>query len=184
MSADVTEVTLEDVREDAGIEEVEEEIDLAAVWKILGALHDTKGMLIPVLQDVQTVYGYVPEEAANLVADELGLYRSQVYGVLTFYTQFHLTPRGRHIIRACSGTACHVRGGKSIIGKLETMLGIGHGETTEDRFASFEKVACLGACGLAPVIMIDADASGQLNPVKVEKIIDNLREMDSMKGGE
>lgn len=184
MSADVTEVTLEDVREDAGIEEVEEEIDLAAVLKILDSLHETKGMLIPVLQDVQRVYGYVPEDAADMVADGMGIYRSQVYGVLTFYTQFHLTPRGRHIIRACSGTACHVRGGKSIIGKLESILGITHGQTTEDGFASFEKVACLGACGLAPVIMIDDDASGQLDPVKVEKIIENLREMDSMKRGE
>ena len=180
MSADVT---LEDVRQDAGAEEPEEQIDLAAVDKIIDSLTEMKGMLIPVLQNVQNVYGYVPEEAANLVADGLGLYRSQVYGVLTFYTQFHLSPRGRHIIRACSGTACHVRGGKTVISKLESKLGIGHGETTEDMFASFEKVACLGACGLAPVIMIDIDAHGQLDSLKTERILDNLREMDSMKRG-
>ncbi|UCG39695.1 MAG: NADH-quinone oxidoreductase subunit NuoE [bacterium] len=140
-----------------------------------------KGMLIPILQEVQQVYGYVPEEAANLAADLMGIYRSQVFGVLTFYTQFHLTPRGRHIIRACSGTACHVRGGKTVINRLETVLGIGHGETTEDRFASFEKVACLGACGLAPVIMIDNDAHGQLDPLKTDRIIEALKEMDSMR---
>ena len=181
MSADVT---LEDVKQDAGIEEEEEQIDLAPVHRIIDSLKETKGMLIPVLQDVQKVYGYVPEEAADVVADRMRLYRSQVYGVLTFYTQFHLTPRGRHIIRACSGTACHVRGGKTVISKLEHMLGIGHGETTEDMFASFEKVACLGACGLAPVIMIDNDAHGTLDSVKTERILDNLREMDSMKRGE
>jgi NADH-quinone oxidoreductase subunit E len=181
VSADVT---LEDVRQDAGAEEPEEQIDLAAVDKIIDSLTEMKGMLIPVLQDVQNVYGYVPEEAANRVADGLGLYRSQVYGVLTFYTQFHLSPRGRHIIRACSGTACHVRGGKTVISKLESKLGIGHGETTDDMFASFEKVACLGACGLAPVIMIDIDAHGQLDSLKTERILDNLREMDIMKRGE
>ncbi|MCJ7500653.1 NADH-quinone oxidoreductase subunit NuoE [bacterium] len=181
MSADVT---LEDVRKDARAEEPEEQIDLAAVDKIIDSLTEMKGMLIPVLQNVQNVYGYVPEEAANSVADGLGLYRSQVYGVLTFYTQFHLSPRGRHIIRACSGTACHVRGGKTVISKLESKLGIGHGETTDDMFASFEKVACLGACGLAPVIMIDIDAHGQLDSLKAERILDNLREMDRMKRGE
>jgi NADH-quinone oxidoreductase subunit E len=181
VSADVT---IEDVREDAGGEETEEQIDLAPVQKIIDSLAETKGMLIPVLQDVQKVYGYVPEEAADMVADQMGLYRSQVYGVLTFYTQFHLTPRGRHIFRACSGTACHVRGGKSVISKIEHMLGIGHGETSEDMFASFEKVACLGACGLAPVIMIDNDAHGTLDPVKTERIVHNLREMDSMERGE
>jgi NADH-quinone oxidoreductase subunit E len=181
VSADVT---LEDVRMEAGEAEPEEQIDLAPVEKILDSLKEIKGMLIPVLQDIQNVYGYVPEEAANMAADGLGLYRSQVYGVLTFYTQFHLTPRGRHIVRACSGTACHVRGGKTVISKLETMLGIGHGETSEDMFASFEKVACLGACGLAPVIMIDNDAHGLLDTLSTERIVVNLRDMDKMKRGE
>ena len=157
--------------------EEEKELDLSPVNNILDDLGETKGMLIPLLQKVQEVYGYVPEEAANMVADGLGVYRSQVYGVLTFYTQFHLSPRGRHIIRACSGTACHVRGGKSVIAKLENMLEIEHGQTTEDGLASFEKVACLGACGLAPVIMIDNDAFGQVDPPKTERIIENLREM-------
>lgn len=157
--------------------EEEEELDLTPVSEILGRLDEAKGMLIPLLQEVQQVYGYVPEEAANMVADGLGVYRSQVYGVLTFYTQFHLSPRGRHIIRACSGTACHVRGGKSVISKLENMLEIGHGETTEDGLASFEQVACLGACGLAPVIMIDNDAFAQVDPTKTERIIENLKEM-------
>ena len=157
--------------------EEEEELDLTPVNEIISRLDEAKGMLIPLLQEVQNVYGYVPEEAANMVADGLGIYRSQVYGVLTFYTQFHLSPRGRHIIRACSGTACHVRGGKSVISKLESMLEIEHGETTEDRLASFEKVACLGACGLAPVITIDNDAFGHVDPGKMVRIIENLKEL-------
>jgi len=159
----------------------EEELDFTLVNEIFDRLEETKGMLIPLLQDVQNVYGYVPEEAANMVADELGLYRSQVYGVLTFYTQFHLSPRGKHIIRACSGTACHVRGGKTVISKLESMLGVEHGGTTEDMLASFEKVACLGACGLAPVIMVDNDAHGQVDPSSTERIINHLREMSGIK---
>lgn len=163
-------------------QEQEEELDLEPVAEILGRLQDKKGMLIPLLQEVQSVYGYVPEEAANVVADGLGLYRSQVYGVLTFYTQFHLSPRGRHIIRACSGTACHVRGGKTVIGRLESILGIEHGGTTEDGLASFEKVACLGACGLAPVIMVDNDAHGQMDPPGVERIIEHLREVSGITG--
>lgn len=159
----------------------EEELDFTLVNEIFDRLEETKGMLIPLLQDVQNVFGYVPEEAANMVADELGLYRSQVYGVLTFYTQFHLSPRGKHIIRACSGTACHVRGGKTVISKLESMLGVEHGGTTEDMLASFEKVACLGACGLAPVIMVDNDAHGQVDPSSTERIIKHLREMSGIK---
>jgi NADH-quinone oxidoreductase subunit E len=163
--------------------QMDEYIDLGPVQEILDRFTDTKGMIIPLLQDVQDVYGYVPEEAANMVADEIGVYRSKVYGVMTFYTQFHLSPRGRHIIRACSGTACHVRGGKNVISRMESVLGIGHGETSEDLFASFEKVACLGACGLAPVIMVDNDAHGLLDPVRAQKLMENLQETDTRKRG-
>ncbi|MDF1535990.1 MAG: NADH-quinone oxidoreductase subunit NuoE [bacterium] len=155
--------------------EVTKELDLSPVYEILDRLDDIKGMVIPVLQGVQKHYGYVPEEAANVVADEMGIYRSQVYGVLTFYTQFHLSPRGRHIIRACAGTACHVKGGKQVIMRMENELGIGHGGTTDDLIFSFEHVACIGACGLAPVIMIDDDAFGNLDPNQAESIIKKFR---------
>jgi len=145
------------------------------VYEILDRLAGDKGMLIPVLQEVQEVYGYVPEETANAVAEGMGIYRSQVYGVLTFYTQFHLSPRGRHIIRACAGTACHVKGGKQVIQRMENELGVGHGGTTEDLIFSFEEVACIGACGLAPVIMIDDKAYGNLDPNKAESVLKKFR---------
>ena len=149
--------------------------DLAPVDDILKAFPEKKGMLIPILQGVQDVYGFVPEGVANNVADEMGVYRSQVYGILTFYTQFHLSPRGRQTIRACAGTACHVKGGKQVILRMEGELGVGHGGTTEDGLFSFEHVACIGACGLAPVIMVDDDAFGHLDPNKAESVIKKLR---------
>lgn len=149
--------------------------DLAPVDDILKEYPEKKGMLIPILQHVQDVYGFVPEGVANKVADEMGVYRSQVYGILTFYTQFHLSPRGRQTIRACAGTACHVKGGKQVIQRMEGELGVGHGGTTEDGLFSFEHVACIGACGLAPVIMVDDNAYGHLDPNKAESLIKRLR---------
>lgn len=159
----------------AAVASPDEFIDLQPVHDILEKLAGEKGMLIPVLQQVQDVYGFVPEEAANAVAEGMGIYRSQVYGVLTFYTQFHLSPRGKHIIRACAGTACHVKGGKQVIQRMENELGVGHGGTTEDLIFSFEEVACIGACGLAPVIMIDDKAYGNLDPNKAEKVLKTFR---------
>ena len=150
-------------------------IDVRPAREILGRLAGDKGMLIPILQEVQKVYGYVPEPVADVVADEMGIYRSHVYGVLTFYTQFHLTPRGKHTLRACAGTACHVKGGKQVISRIENELGVGHGGTTADRVFSFEHVACIGACGLAPVIMIDNDAFGGLDPNKAESLVKRFR---------
>lgn len=153
----------------------DDDIDLQPVYGILDRLAGEKGMLIPILQEVQDVFGYVPEGAANAVADGMGIYRSQVYGVITFYTQFHLTPRGRHIIRVCVGTACHVKGVTQVVNRLEAALGVGHGETTEDSLFSFEHVACIGACGLAPVMMIDDKAFGNLDPNKAETVLKKFR---------
>jgi NADH-quinone oxidoreductase subunit E len=153
----------------------DEPIDLQPVYEVLEKHAGEKGVLIPILQEVQEIYGYVPEEAANAVAEGTGIYRSQVYGVLTFYTQFHLSPRGRHIIRACAGTACHVKGGKQVILRMENELGVSHGGTTEDLVFSFEEVACIGACALAPVIMIDDDAYGNLDPNKAEQVLKKFR---------
>jgi len=163
------------VSEAAQVKTPDEPVDLQPVYEILDRLAGEKGMLIPILQQVQDAYGYVPEEAADVVADGTGSYRSQVYGVLTFYTQFHLSPRGRHIIRACVGTACHVKGVQQVIKRMENELGVGHGETTEDLLFSFEHVACIGACGLAPVIMIDDKAFGNLDPNKVETVLKKFR---------
>lgn len=159
----------------APVMNADDAIDLQPTYEILDSFGGEKGMLIPILQQVQDVYGFVPEEAANAVADGMGVYRSQVYGVITFYTQFHLTPRGRHIIRVCVGTACHVKGVTQVVNRLEANLGVGHGETTEDLLFTIEHVACIGACGLAPVMMIDDKAFGNLDPNKAETVLKKFR---------
>ncbi len=150
-------------------------IDLAPLRAALDALDETRGMLIPLLQETQRIYGYVPEEAAALIAERLGIYPSHVFGVLTFYSQFHLTPRGKHTIRGCCGTACHVRGGDQVIERLEKVLGVGHGGTTADGAFSFERVACVGACAMAPLVMVDGDTHGTMTPAKAEKLVKELR---------
>lgn len=121
-----------------------------------------KGSLIPVLQAAQEIFGYLPGDVMKTISRELGLPFSNVFGVVTFYSQFHLKPRGRNIIRVCLGTACHVRGGSKIIQAVEQQLGIKDGETSEDLRYTIESVACLGACGLAPVMMVNDETHGRL----------------------
>lgn len=133
---------------------------------------DRKGALIPVLQAAQEIYGYLPEEVMKEIAVSLHLPFSEIFGVATFYSQFKLQPRGRNVIRVCSGTACHVRGGPGILQALEEELGIKSGETTVDFRFTLEPVACLGACGLAPVMMINDDTFGRLTKNKIRKILD------------
>lgn len=127
--------------------------------------------MIPVLQAAQDIYGYLPREVLEKIAAELKLPISQVYGVVTFYAQFNLTPRGRYIIRVCQGTACYVRGGGEIFQEIQDQLGIKDGETTEDLRFTLESVACLGACGLAPVIMINDDTHGRLTKDAIAGIL-------------
>ena len=128
--------------------------------------------LIPILQKAQEEYGYLPEDVLKEVSNYLGLSLSQVYGVVTFYSQFHQEPRGENIIRVCMGTACHVRGGQQILNKIEEEIGIESGETSEDLKFTLETVACIGACGLAPVIMINDETHGRLTPDKVPEILE------------
>lgn len=130
-----------------------------------------KGALIPILQGAQAIYGYLPKELLLRIARELKLPPSQVFGVATFYAQFHLSPRGRNIVRVCMGTACHVRGGAKIFEEIKKELGIGDGETTPDLRYTLETVACLGCCGLAPVMMVNDDTHGRLTPDMVKDIL-------------
>lgn len=130
-----------------------------------------QGALIPVLQAAQDIYGYLPREVLEMIAEELKLPISQIYGVVTFYAQFKLTPQGRHIIRVCQGTACYVRGVAGIMDELQDQLGISDGETTEDLRFTMEYVACLGACSLAPVLTIDDDTHGRLTKNDIVKIL-------------
>ena len=133
--------------------------------------------LLPVLQGIQDVYGYIPEETVFLAAERLNVYSSQIYGVLTFYAQFHLEPRGKYIIRICMGTACHVKGAVRIGDTIADRLGIGHAETTEDLLFTVEHVACIGACGMAPVIMVNDGTYGSLTVQKTNEVIDKYKEL-------
>lgn len=153
----------------------EETLDLALLDPIFEEFAQQKGALIPVLQRAQDIYGYLPPEVLQRISERMGVPSSQVYGVATFYSQFYLTKRGRHIVRQCDGTACHVRGAAKIIRAVEQELGIKAGETTPDFRITFEIVYCLGSCGLSPVAMVDGDVVGQLVP---EQMIEIIRSLD------
>lgn len=152
--------------------EMEEPVfDPAPAEQVIEKFKDIPGNLMPVLQGIQDEYGYVPRKAVELVAERLNVYPSQIYGVLTFYAQFHLKPRGKFIIRVCMGTACHVLGAERIRETFFERLGIGHAETTPDRRFTFELVACLGACGMAPLAMVNDETYGKMTVQKVDEII-------------
>ncbi len=146
-------------------------IDQSKLEQILAKYEGQDGALISVLQEVQGEFGYVPPESVTHIADALKLFPSQVYGVVTFYSQFYLTPRGRNTVRVCRGTACHVRGGRSVLRAVEETLGVSEGNTTEDYKFTLETVACLGACALGPVIVVNEKYFGKMNPRKVDTIL-------------
>jgi NADH-quinone oxidoreductase subunit E len=139
--------------------------DIVAPWK------EKKGGLIPVLQATQEAFGYLPADAVETISEEMLIPLAEIYGVATFYAQFHLKPRGRHIIRVCRGTACHVRGSLKILERVKELLHVEENGTTEDLRFTLEPVACIGACGLAPVIMINDETFGRLTVEMVEGII-------------
>ena len=153
---------------------MEEDIDLTKMDQIVEDVGEGQGGLIPVLQRAQGVYGYLPPKVLRLIADRLGVALSKVYGVATFYSQFHLTPRGRHIIQQCDGTACHVRGAARIIEAVERGLGIKTGKTTPDLKCTYEVVYCIGSCALAPTAIVDGQVAGRLTPEKTLSLIENL----------
>lgn len=150
---------------------MEKETDTKQLDEILAKYAGQKGVLIPIMQDVQNLYNYLPKEALEYISVKTEVPLSEIYGVVTFYSLFHLQPRGRHVIRCCQGTACHVRGGKKILEALEAKLGIKAGETTADGKFSLETVACLGACGLSPVMQVDEDTHGRMTPEQVGKVL-------------
>jgi NADH:ubiquinone oxidoreductase subunit E len=151
-----------------------DDIDLYKVEEILQKFPKEEASLIPVLQEVQGLFGYLPEETLTVIGRGLGVSMSRVYGVVTFYSQFYLTKRGRHIVRVCRGTACHVRGGKSVLSTVKDFLGVKDGETTADFNFSLETVACLGTCFLAPVMMVDRSYYGKLVGPRVPAILDQF----------
>ena len=143
---------------------------LKRIDKIIARYQDREWPLIPLLQEIQQELGYIPPEAINPIARAFELFPSQVQGVITFYEQLYTTPRGKRIVRVCRGTACHVRGGKTILKLVKRNLGLEEGETTPDYEYTLETVACIGVCALAPNIVIGKDTHGDMNPKKVARL--------------
>ncbi len=139
--------------------------------QVIGRYRERRGALIPVLKEVQDICGYLPQKVQNRIAQGLQLPSSQVYGVVSFYAFFTTTPRGKHVVRVCLGTACYVRGSKQILENLQRELKIGIGEVTKDRKFSLEGVRCLGACGLAPVLVVGQDTYGMVSPGRAIEIV-------------
>ncbi|GHV52813.1 NADH-quinone oxidoreductase subunit E [Synergistales bacterium] len=152
------------------------EKNFAKLDEVLSEIGGKKGMLIPILQKAQDIFGYLPREVLIRVSERTGVSISQIYGVVTFYAQFHLSPRGRNIIRSCQGTACHVRGAKAILQKINECINLPEGATTtEDLRFTLETVACIGCCGLAPVLMVNDDTHGRLAPKMIQGILDRYQ---------
>lgn len=152
---------------------IDEEMNLEPLDKIVESVpRGAWAELIPLLQKIQKTYGYLPEAVLIELSRRVGLSLSRIYGVATFYEQFHLEPRGRHTIRCCRGTACHVKRGPEIINAVKQALNVEPGQTTHDMQFTFETVACLGTCFLAPAIMVDNDYYGHISSDKIWKILE------------
>lgn len=145
----------------------------ATIDDIIARHIDAPGAVIPVLRMCQDVVGYLPVELIDYISQGLNIPKSDVYGVTTFYSLFSLTPKGRHKIRVCLGTACYVKGIKEVMHRIGNQYKIDDGETTEDRRFSLEAVRCVGACGLAPVLVVNQDTYGDITPEKVIGVLEN-----------
>jgi len=151
-------------------EETTRGADLARVNELVTEYSGQKWALIPLLQEIQNEFGYIPLQSVPIIARSLGLFPSQVQGVISFYTQLYTQPRGKNVVRVCRGTACHVRGGKTILKLVKQRLDLEEGETTPDMAYTLETVACIGVCALAPNIVVADRVHGRMNPKKVEQL--------------
>lgn len=147
------------------------EIDWGRLASIIEKNRDENSGLIPMLQDIQEAFGYIPPKSIELVAEALNLFPSQVQGVISFYAGFSLKPKGKYVLKCCRGTACHVKGSRSILRVLKKDLGLEEGETSTDYQFTLDTVACLGACFLAPTMMVNRDYFGKLSPTKVTSLL-------------
>jgi len=150
-------------------------VKLKKVDEIIDKYDGEKSWLVMILQDIQQEYRYLPASALERVASKLGISLSHVYNVATFYSSFSLTKRGKHLIRICDGTACHLRGSRSIRDEIKRWVGIEEGQTTADKKFTFEAVACFGACALAPVMTVDCEYHGRMTPEKVRRALERYK---------
>lgn len=157
-----------------------DKVNLKLLEPLIKKYKSKKGNLIPLMQGTQNLFGYIPIEAMTLISKETGLKISDMYGVVTFYAQFRLNPVGKHIIKICHGTACHVQNAKVVTEDLQNFLSLKDGETTPDRIFTLETVACLGCCSLAPVMMIGEETYGKLNGKKAVEVIKEIKRKESL----
>jgi len=155
--------------------EMNGEMDKESLRQLLEKHESEPGALIPILQEIQESSGYLPEEALVFVSQEVGIPLGKIYGVVTFYSQFYLSPRGKNIIRVCHGTACHIGGAERISEAVSEELGVGEGATTEDGEFTVERVACLGCCSLAPCVMVNDETHARLSPRKIKRVVKKYR---------
>lgn len=144
----------------------------ARLLKVIEEKKDEKGALMPILQKAQEIYGYLPVEVQTIISDNTGIPLEKIYGIVTFYAQFSLVPKGKYKISVCLGTACYVKGSGNIFNKLQKKLGISDGECTPDGKFSLEACRCIGACGLAPVITVNDDVYGRLTVDDIDAILE------------
>ncbi len=151
------------------------EIDWENLYALIEKHRSKKWGLIPLLQEIQETFGYIPPGSIAPIAEALKIFPSQVQGVITFYAGFTLEPKGKYVVRVCRGTACHVKGGRSILRLMKKELGLNEGETDKDYRFTLETVACLGACFLAPTMMVNRTYFGRLSPAKVASVLEQYR---------
>ena len=154
--------------------------DFSLLKGVLDEYASQPGSLITILQKAQDIYGYLPKDVMYHIAEACGTTPAEVVGVATFYAQFRLTPIGKYLIMSCQGTACHVNGSERVSAAITAHLGIENGQTTEDGLFTLEHVACLGCCSLAPVIMINGEAYGNLTPDSVVAVLDEIRRKEGV----
>lgn len=143
--------------------------------KLIAEYKDQRGSLMPILQGAQAIYGYLPYEVQKIISDETGIPMEKIYGVATFYAQFTMSPKGKCQVSVCLGTACYVKGSGLLLEEIEKELGISDGECTPDGNFSIETCRCVGACGLAPVMIVGGDVYGKVTPDQVKGILDKYR---------
>lgn len=157
-----------------------EKLSFAVIDAIAHKHNVEPGAIIPVLQEIQDAYGYVPPVAIQRVAENTGVPASELFGIVTFYAQFRLQPLGKNLIKVCHGTACHLSGAERISQMIEQVVGAKEGETSQDGLFTVERVACLGCCSLAPCVMVNGKVHGRLTPEAIGKLISQVKETEKV----